>query len=343
MVSHANLIANATAFLGPARAEPQRRGRGRQLAAALPRHGPDRLHSGAADRRHPGGHPAHGHLRARPAHLARDDLQAPRHDHLRAQLCLRAWRSSGSRPRTSRASTCRACAWLAAAPSRSTPTPCATSRGPSSRPAFARTALLPCYGMAESTLAITFHQLGTPMLVDCIDAAALQRGEAIPSQRRRRNRAGQLRSCRFPGTSSPSWTKHGVQLPERGRGRDRRPRPERLGRLLRRTPEASRDSFPGDGCLRTGDLGYLADGNLYICGRKKDLIIIRGANYHPQDIEWAVGELPGVRRGNVVAFSVPVAGEERLVLAVECASGDCGPGVRESHGTCERGSRSQPA
>jgi len=87
-------------------------------------------------------------------------------------------------------------------------------------------------------------------------------------------------------------------------------------------PEASDESFGADGGLRTGDLGYLAGGDLHICGRKKDLIIIRGANFHPQDIEWAVADLPGVRRGNVVAFSVPVEGEERLVLAVECASSD---------------------
>jgi fatty-acyl-CoA synthase len=91
-------------------------------------------------------------------------------------------------------------------------------------------------------------------------------------------------------------------------------------------PEANAESFGAEGQLKTGDLGYLVEGKLYICGRKKDLVIIRGANFHPQDIEWSVSELEGVRRGNVVAFSVAIAGEERLVLAVECASGDA-PGV----------------
>jgi fatty-acyl-CoA synthase len=87
--------------------------------------------------------------------------------------------------------------------------------------------------------------------------------------------------------------------------------------------EATADSFR-DGHLYTGDLGYLADGQLYVCGRSKDLIIIRGANFHPQDLEWAMAELEGVRRGNVVAFSTHLAGEERLLIAAECASVDAG-------------------
>lgn len=185
---------------------------------------------------------------------------------------------------------------------------------------FRATALLPSYGMAESTLAITFHELGTPMRVDRIDPAALQGGAAVPSDGAD---ALELVSCGkpFPGHQLSIVDDAGVQLPERT-----------VGEIVARgpsvsagyfdNPEASQDSFPGDGSLRTGDLGYLADGDLFICGRKKDLVIIRGANFHPQDIEWAVGELAGVRRGNVVAFSVPVAGEERLVLAVECASVD---------------------
>ena len=74
--------------------------------------------------------------------------------------------------------------------------------------------------------------------------------------------------------------------------------------------------------LHTGDLGYVADGSLYICGRIKDIIIIRGRNFYPQDIEWVVSELPGVRRGNVVAFGVPVDGEEQLVVCAEAFQSD---------------------
>ena len=84
-----------------------------------------------------------------------------------------------------------------------------------------------------------------------------------------------------------------------------------------------RDVFEkGDAWFRTGDLGYQADGELFICGRAKDLIILNGKNYYPQDIEWAIGELPGVRRGNVFAFSVDVDGQESLVIAAEANRAD---------------------
>ena len=83
-------------------------------------------------------------------------------------------------------------------------------------------------------------------------------------------------------------------------------------------PAATEELYRG-GWLHTGDLGYLADGRLYICGRIKDLIIVRGANFYPSDIEWAVGELPGVRRGNVAALAVTHEGEEQLAVVVECS------------------------
>jgi fatty-acyl-CoA synthase len=86
-------------------------------------------------------------------------------------------------------------------------------------------------------------------------------------------------------------------------------------------PVATRESFRDD-WLYTGDLGYVAQGNLYVCGRIKDVIIIRGANFHPQDIEWSVADVPGLRRDNVVAFSVLEHGEEILVIAAEGASTD---------------------
>jgi fatty-acyl-CoA synthase len=185
---------------------------------------------------------------------------------------------------------------------------------------FRAEALLPSYGMAESTLAITFHPLGSVIEVDRVDPEALARGEAVPSAL---PDANELVSCGvpFPAHTLSIVDDSGAPLPER-----------RVGEIIVRgpsvspgyfeAPDATAESFGPAGELKTGDLGYLADGKLYICGRKKDLVIIRGANFHPQDIEWSVSELEGVRRGNVVAFSVPVTGEERLVLAVECASSD---------------------
>jgi fatty-acyl-CoA synthase len=73
-----------------------------------------------------------------------------------------------------------------------------------------------------------------------------------------------------------------------------------------------------DGWLHTGDLGYLSGGELFVCGRAKDLIIVNGRKYHPQDLEWAVDGLGGVRRGRVVAFGAADSGRaDRVVMVVE--------------------------
>ena len=69
--------------------------------------------------------------------------------------------------------------------------------------------------------------------------------------------------------------------------------------------------------LRTGDLGFMQDGELFICGRAKDLIIVRGLNYHPQDIEAIVEEDPAIRPGCVAAFAVEKGGGEVLVVVAE--------------------------
>ena len=75
-----------------------------------------------------------------------------------------------------------------------------------------------------------------------------------------------------------------------------------------------------EGWFLTGDLGYLSDGELFVCGRTKDIIIANGRKYHPQDLEWAVDDLPGVRRGRVVAFAAPRAGcADQVVIVVEPA------------------------
>ena len=72
------------------------------------------------------------------------------------------------------------------------------------------------------------------------------------------------------------------------------------------------------GWLHTGDLGYFSGGELFVCGRAKDVIIANGRKYHPQDLEWAVDRLAGVRRGRVVAFGVADPGSaDRVVVLVE--------------------------
>jgi fatty-acyl-CoA synthase len=175
-------------------------------------------------------------------------------------------------------------------------------------------AFLPSYGMAESTLAITFMPLGKGLETD-------------------KNEVGQeLVDCGepFPGHELAIVDEAGHRLGER-----------QVGQIVARGPSVSQGYFrepemtaetykplagdDGGPWLHTGDLGYLVNGRLYVCGRVKDMIIVRGRNYYASDIEWAVGEqiaASGVRRGNVVAFGVDANGEEQLVVCCEGTSAE---------------------
>jgi fatty-acyl-CoA synthase len=180
-------------------------------------------------------------------------------------------------------------------------------------------AYLPSYGMAESTLAITFHDLGTPVVVHRVDAKAMKRGRAEPAKG---PDALEIVGCGrpFPGHELAIIDEAGFPLGER-----------EVGEIKVRGPSVTEGYFENEeatnavwknGWLHTGDLGYIDGGNLFICGRKKDLLIIKGANHYPQDIEWVIGDLDGVRRGNVVAFSVDRPDGEELVIVAEGNSGD---------------------
>jgi acyl-CoA synthetase (AMP-forming)/AMP-acid ligase II len=85
--------------------------------------------------------------------------------------------------------------------------------------------------------------------------------------------------------------------------------------------ERTREAFAG-GFLKTGDLGFIHDGHVFICGRSKEVVIVNGRNYYPQDMEWEASKVPGVRKGNVVAFGAkdPSGVErdrERVIVAFE--------------------------
>jgi fatty-acyl-CoA synthase len=205
---------------------------------------------------------------------------------------------------------------------------------------FKPESLIPSYGMAEATLAISFARHGHGLHADRVETKGIQAHEARPVPAPRGpgedTSTQEIVSCGFPfpGHEVAILDEEGNPLPER-----------RIGQIVTRgpsitsgyynEPELSAQSFK-DGWLLTGDLGYLADGEVYICGRLKDIIIIRGRNFYPQDIEWVVSELPGVRRGNVVAFGVEVAGEEQLAVCAEAFQSDAA-GLKEAIATAVTG------
>ena len=182
-----------------------------------------------------------------------------------------------------------------------------------------RTAILPVYGMAEATLAVTFCRLDSELRVDRVDADQYQaRAQAIVSDS---EDALSFVSCGhvWPGHSITIVDDAGEPLPDRTVGEIVFSGPS-VAAGYYEAPEETAATFTSRG-LHTGDLGYLDHGELFVTGRKKDLIILNGRNYDPQSIEWICAELDGVRRGNVVAFSVPGTTSEELVIVCEVTPG----------------------
>jgi len=196
------------------------------------------------------------------------------------------------------------------------------------RAGFSERAFVACYGMAESTLAVTVSHVGPGLLCDSIAAESLwSEGIARPVARDAEGAATVVR-CGSP------FEGHEVRAfgPDEREGA--RPLAEReIGELRLRGPSVSAGYFNDseltkeafvDGWLKTGDLGYLAEGVVHICGRIKDVVIVHGRNYYPQDLEWEAGKVEGVRKGNVVAFgsSTEHADRERVVICFETAVAD---------------------
>lgn len=184
-------------------------------------------------------------------------------------------------------------------------------------------ALLPCYGMAEATLAMSFEPTGDDLLTDKVDLEAFRGGEAKPFDPSVPDaRSVEVVACGRPLKDHDigAFDEAGNRLPERMIGELGFKGPS-VTKGYYGNPEATAKSFR-DGWLFTGDLGYIADGHVYVCGRVKDIIIINGRNYYPTDIEWLVQEVEGVRKGAVVAFSVDPEGaaSEQLVVVAEWAA-----------------------
>ncbi len=191
---------------------------------------------------------------------------------------------------------------------------------------FRAQAFNPSYGLAEATLAVTIMPPGEGIRVELVEEERLS-GSPRDLSRPARYRA--IVNCGKPVRDMD------VEI----RGEDGKPQRDHvIGKVWCRGPSVMHSYFRDeeataaclvDGWLDTGDMGYMADGYLFIVGRAKDMIIINGKNHWPQDIEWAVEQLPGFHQGDIAAFSVETKdGEEAPAVLVHCRVSDPDERVR---------------
>ncbi|WP_128429546.1 non-ribosomal peptide synthetase/type I polyketide synthase [Streptomyces cyaneus] len=180
-------------------------------------------------------------------------------------------------------------------------------------------AMLPVYGLAEATLAVTVPPLGEIAEPLRLDRKALSRGRAVPAE---------------PGPDAVELMDLGRPVPDceirvtDDSGKplgDRRVghievRGPQVARGYHRAPEASAAAFCG-GWLRTGDLGFLSGGRLCVTGRHKDVVFVGGRTFHAPDLEETVAATPGLPGGTVAAIGStdPDAGSDRVVVFVQWA------------------------
>ena len=195
-------------------------------------------------------------------------------------------------------------------------------------------ALSVCYAMAENTFAVTQTKLHTAPRVDWVQIETLQKERRAQTTLPEMAGSTAIVSCGVPlaGTELAIVDEKGVHLSDREVGEIVLKSDCMLSEYYRRprvTAEAIRD-----GWYYTGDMGYLADGELYITGRKKDLIIVGGKNVYPQDLEAIANEVPGIYPGRAVAFGLfdDRIGSETIVMVAELQKGL----LDDHHGEIER-------
>jgi len=185
---------------------------------------------------------------------------------------------------------------------------------------FKASSFLPSYGLAETTLAVSIMPPGEGIQVELVEETELT-GHPGASDRPIRYRA--IVNC---GRAVKDMT---IEI----RDENRKPLADKtIGKVWCTGPSLMKEYFRDkestdaclvDGWLDTGDMGYLSNGYIYIVGRAKDMIIINGKNHWPQDIEWAVEQLPGFKAGDIAAFSVTTpGGEETPAVLVQCRTTD---------------------
>jgi 1-acyl-sn-glycerol-3-phosphate acyltransferase len=194
---------------------------------------------------------------------------------------------------------------------------------------FRRDALKPVYGLAEASLCVTATPPGRLPRIDRLARDAFQRARAIvPAS------AEDPNPLQFVGCGKPIPRHEVACVDETGA-----PVGDRIeGRIWFRGPSSMQGYFANPeataavvrpaGWIDSGDLGYLADGDLFVTGRAKDVIIAGGRNIYPQEVEEAAGEIAGIRRGCVAAFGLADAqtGTERLVVVAEARDRDAAIG-----------------
>jgi fatty-acyl-CoA synthase len=185
---------------------------------------------------------------------------------------------------------------------------------------FKASAFLPSYGLAEATLAVSIMPPGEGIVVELVEETDLS-GMAADGKRPQRYRA--IVNCGKPVRDMKVEIREedGTILPERAIGKVWASGPSIMTGYYR--DEVSTAACMSDGWLDTGDMGYLSDGYVYIVGRAKDMIIVNGKNHWPQDIEWAIEQLPGFKPGDIAAFAITTpGGEETPAVLVQCRATD---------------------
>jgi fatty-acyl-CoA synthase len=183
-------------------------------------------------------------------------------------------------------------------------------------------ALTTSYGTAENTLAITQSDPDHPVPIDVVDRALLAReGRAVPPRPDAPALAMLSSGASIPNTSLVVLDTAFQLRPDREVGELALRSDCMLSEYFRR-PDLTARAFH-DGWYLTGDYGYTADGQVFVTGRKKDLIVVCGNNIYPQDLEFIADHVPGVHPGRTVAFGVEneASGTEDVVVIVEAERG----------------------